>query len=83
MTAVHISDYFLDAMSLFASTWEIERSLPVDGGWASDEEGGEVDDEGSSEGRSSGVGGFEDQSYAGSDAQQAEASVGFFEGMFG
>lgn len=73
-------------MSVFASTWEIERDFVRE--WADNEESGEVADEVSTEERSSGAGGLEDQSsYAGStgsDAQQQqaeEASVGFFQGF--
>lgn len=70
-------------MSVFASTWEIERDF----GWASDDESGEVDDEASIAERSSAGEGLEDRSSSagssGSDAQQPEkAAVGFFQGMF-
>lgn len=75
----------LGGMSVFASTWEIERDFG--GGWASNEESGEADDA-STEKRSPGGGGVEDRSShagsSGSDAQQPEkaSDVGFFQGMF-
>eukprot|EP00752_Nemacystus_decipiens_P008919 g7962.t1 len=73
-------------MSVFASTWEIERGL--ERGWSNHEESEEVHNEASAEERSSRPTDVEERSsYAGSsgsDAQQPEKkpSVGFFQGMF-